>query len=293
MKIQTLLALSTCFLLLIFDQGEAKVRAQCTSQHARAQETFQLTVDFVSGGELAKLARQDIFIPTAAYALIWMGGEQPAIVALDGQFFSNPVRANEVRKMTYRGTDLSGVPWQLTPTQFSEEMIQGKALASYSGTAASTAQARPPEPQRGFEDKYPNGQQIHKLGVFYYPNGKATSDVAASYYPNGKNISVQGRFYYPNGQQVESNGQSFYPNGQRFNATTGVDSTKRSYFTESGQKVERPPSYVEYREGDWSYRFPASSSGPIVTEFQASYKTREGTIVFHVSRNEVLDVTLR
>lgn len=122
-----LLALAVLFLAT---PSAAKVRAQCECRHAKSKEAFNLTVDFVSGGELTKATGDNRFNPTGAYAIAWIGGKSHVILTFKGKFFSNPVRENEVSLKGYEGADLRGLIWEVTPLDFSDEMQEGNALES-------------------------------------------------------------------------------------------------------------------------------------------------------------------
>lgn len=123
------LALLFAFLCLV-SPCSAKIRAQCVCKHAKSKEQFNLTVDFLSGGELTKITGDKKFHPTGGYAIAWIGGGSYVILTLEKTFFSNPVRLNEVKNGKFRGPDLRGLVWAVTPLQFSNLMQEGDALES-------------------------------------------------------------------------------------------------------------------------------------------------------------------
>lgn len=267
----------------------AKVRAQCECRHARSQQTFPLTVDFLSGGELTKLVKDSNFHPTGAYAVVWLGKGKNAVVKLDDQYFSNPVRSNEVRiEKALRGTDFSGIEWVINPSSLSKEMKEGKALASYSGKGS--AQARPRARQIG--DTYPGGQAVREANKFFYPNGQELNDPAALYYPNGKNRSIQGRDYYPNGQQVSSQGQFFYPNGKRLTRGSSAGQAIQ-YLSDKGDKLSRAPSHVTVKEGSWTYYFSVYNGRVVTDQFQAEWRSPHGQITISVDGAAIGQATVR
>ena len=280
--------LLTILLLSLLTSAQARVRAQCECRHARSNQSFPLTVDFLSGGELSDLTNDTRFHPTGAYAVVWLGEGKNIVVELSGLFFSNPVKADQVGRKTLQGTDLGGVSWQIAPRQFSDAMQEGKALESYQGRG----QAAQPSQPRVLGETYPNGQKVQDLQSFYYPNGQELSDPAASYYHNKKTRSIQGRNYYPNGQQVSSQGQYFYPNGKRLTQSASAGSEVQ-YLNEEGRKIDRAPSYVTVREGNWSYYFSVYNGLVNTDQFRMDYRSPEGLITLQVSGNEIQQATIR
>ena len=268
------LILSIVFLLLL--PASARVRAQCDCRHAKSQQSFPLTVDFVSGGELNRMTNQSRFHPTGAYGVVWLGEGKNTVVEFQGMFFSNPVKSTEVTKKTLQGTDLAGVGWTLTPREFSDGMIEGKALESYSGQGSSRAAANQP---RELTDTYPNGQVIEEVRNYYYPNGQLMTDVAGFRYANGKPRSIQGRDYYPNGQQVSSQGQEW----GRIRAVTD----------DKGEKISRAPQYVTVVDDKWTYYFPVYNGQVSTDQFQVDLRSPEGVISIQIQGSIVVKASVR
>jgi hypothetical protein len=279
----------TVLFLLATVTAQARVRAQCDCRHARSQQAFPLTVDFVSGGELSEMTKDSRFHPTGAYAIVWIGEGKNTVVELDGLFFSNPVKQNEVKRQTVQGTDLGGVGWALTPTRFSEAMLEGKALKSYTGQEQAGRQSSQP---RVLGSTYPNGQLIEKVRTYYYPNGQIVNDVAGLRYHHGKPRMVQGRHYYPNGQQVSSQGQFFYPNGKRLTQGSSAG-TDIQYLADDGAKLNRAPAYITVKEGDWTYYFGVYNGQVITDEFQVDWNSPDGIINLQIDGAEIVQASVR
>jgi len=282
------------FLVAFAFPAQARVRAHCQCRHSRTQDTFLLTVDFLSGAELSEATKDSSFHPTGAYAIVWLGGGKSAVVEFEGQYFSNPTAPNEVKKRAYQGVDTKGVKWALQPTQFSQSMLEGGALQSYLSPSkgAGQAQARPTQaPSDG--NTYANGQKIREMNTYFYPNGRQVEQLGEVSYPNGQKISVQGRPYYPNGKQAVSQGQPFYPNGQRITSSSSLSSTTGYYFTEDGKKTSQPPRVVIYREKDWVYQFPVSNGRPVVTQYTAEWSSPQGRIWFNFYNGQIREVGTR
>ncbi len=278
-------------LLLLVGPASARVRAQCDCRHAKSQQSFPLTVDFVSGGELNQLTNESRFHPTGAYGIVWLGEGKNTVVEFKGMFFSNPVQANEVTKKTLQGTDLGGVGWALTPREFSNGMIEGKALESYSGQGGNQAAANQP---RELTDTYPNGQAIEEVRNYYYPNGQLMTDVAGFRYANGKPRSIQGRDYYPNGQQVSSQGQFFHPTGKRL--TLGAPAGSGSdiqYLNDRGEKTDRAPQYVTVVDDEWTYYFPVYNGQVSTEQFQVDWRSPQGVISIQIQGSIVVKASVR
>ena len=284
-----ILILSIIFLLV--QSASARVRAQCDCRHAKSQQSFPLTVDFVSGGELNQLTNQSRFHPTGAYGVVWLGEGKNTVVEFNGMFFSNPVKPSEVTKKTFQGTDLGGVGWTLLPREFSDAMLEGKALQSYSGQGGGQAAAAQP---RELTDTYPNGQAIEEVRNYYYPNGQLMTDVAGFRYANGKPRSIQGRDYYPNGQQVSSQGQFFYPTGKRLTQSAPAGSGGDiQYLNDKGEKISRAPQYVTVVDDKWTYYFPVYNGQVSTDQFQVDLRSPEGLISIQIQGSIVVKASVR
>ena len=269
--------------------AQARVRAQCDCRHARSQQTFPLTVDFVSGGELSQMTKDSRFHPTGAYAVVWLGEGKNTVVELNGLFFSNPAKQNEVTRKTIQGTDLRGIEWALTPKSFSEAMLEGTALKSYMGQEQAGRQTSQPQ-VLGLT--YPNGQAIEEVRTYFYPNGQILNDVAGVRYANKKPRNIQGRDYYPNGQQVSSQGQFFYPNGKRLTQGSSA-TTEIQYLSEDGKKLTRPPSYVTVKDGDWTYYFAVYNGQVNTDQFQVDWRSPDGVISVQVDGSVITQASVR
>ena len=282
MQLRKFLVLASVLALVCFNVSQAEVRAQCDCQHGRSTKVFPLTVDFMSGGELTQLTNDSSFHPTAAYAIVWIGKEQNVVVKIEGQYFSNPVRENEVKKNTDTGSDLKGVGWKLTPTEFSAVMKKGKALPSYLGKEKAPVSRQPQE----IGSTYPNGQIVQEVNKYFYPNGQELTDTASLFYPNGNTRIFRGRQYYPNGQLVSSQGQFFYPNGKRL--TQGASASQKvQYLNDNGKKIAKGPEYIRVVDGDWTYYFDVYEGLVQINLFQAEWRSEHGTITLMVRGAEI------
>ena len=121
---------------------------------------------------------------------------------------------------------------------------------------------------------YPNGKTVNIGSAHYYPNGQALDIGTSLYYPNGQAISIGSSYYFPNGRAVNIGSTYYYPNGQ----TVNIGST---YYNDTGVATDRPPQYVTFRDGEWTYRFPVMAA---TDSFFLSI--REGEIITRITVEE-------